>query len=101
MKGTAMKPYTTALVLVAAGLVGTISTTALAQTEPLTVGGVKWKPIEQGTADRGPLSISLRDTRVDLRTGMNFDREYALDGRPKLFGGSGESSDYYMRMNGG
>jgi hypothetical protein len=73
---------------------------ALAQTDTVNVGGVNWKPVDQGHADRGPLSFSLRDTRVDLRQSMDFDRVYQLDSKPRLFAGAPTSSDYYMRMSG-
>jgi hypothetical protein len=89
-----MKCFLAAIPLLAASA-------ALAQTDTVNVGGVNWKPVDQGYADRGPLSFSLRDTRVDLRQPMGFDRVYQIDGKPSLFGGAPTSSDYYMRMSGG
>jgi hypothetical protein len=73
---------------------------ASAQQDAVSVGGVKWRVVDQGLADRGPLSTSQRAMPVDLRVGTNFDKVYELEGQPKLFGGGSDTTDYYMRMNG-
>jgi hypothetical protein len=77
-----------------------ISIPAFAQTATtptgVNTGPLHWTPVDQGLGDRGPLSQSLHDPRVDLRTGYGFEREYKLD-RPRLFAGP----DYYMRQSGG
>src|SRR5262245_15974095 len=64
--------------------------------QDITTGTLRWKPVHQAHADIDPLSMRLRDMRVDLRSPENFDREYQLQGRPSFFG----SSTYYMRRNG-
>ncbi len=100
MKKDAMKKGFSNALWLAGTLVLACAGLARAQSEPIKVGGVQWKVVDQGFADRGPLSTSQRAMPVDLRVGTNFDKVYELDGQPKLFGGGSDTTDYYMRMNG-
>ncbi len=100
MKEVMNTRFSNALWLTAGTLALVSADAAWAQPEPVKVGGVQWKVVDQGFADRGPLSTSQRAMPVDLRVGTNFDKVYELDGKPKLFGGGSDTTDYYMRMNG-
>ena len=74
------------------------ASTAFGQPD-ITVGGLKWKPVEQGIADRGPLSTSGRAMPVDMRAGTNFDELYAAGRQAKPV--RRQLAEYYMRQNGG
>jgi len=47
-------------------------------------------PLDERVADRGPLSMSLREVSLDLRLPSSFDRIYRLPG----------ATDRYMRIDG-
>src|SRR5262245_19527219 len=87
--------------LIPAALGALLAAPVLAQPNDVTVSGLHWRAVDQDFADRTPISISLRDTRVNLRADSNFEREYRLDGHPRFFGGAPSGGDYFMRRNGG
>lgn len=53
--------------------------------------GQQLRPLDPGVADADPLSLSLRDARVDLRRPTGFQHVYQVPGR----------DDRYMRISGG
>lgn len=87
------------------GAVGVVGVAALAglgpqQGEPKPPP--EFQPMDQGVGDRTDLSASYRDTGVELRVPMEFDRVYKVDARSRLLRGlRGFEGGGYARAHGG
>ena len=60
------------------------------------------RPVDQGYADRTPISISQRRVEDDLRLPLNFDRLYRIDGRSRPWPtATGDRAGWFARVSGG
>lgn len=65
-------------------LVALLAVNSRAEPPPISPSSLL-EHLDEGVADRGPSSLSLRRLDIDLRQDSSFEHVYAVPGRPDLF----------------